>query len=267
MLRTGLYLIIVISLVTGAFATGKAAGTTADASMPRLSEEFYSCVKEAEWLEARRKLEMLTAAFKEHNWNEADLSVEGIHALADVLIAAKHALTRARPDEHEVQMRALQVRLAVDALEERKQPLWHHYYNVLDDDVKHLREQISAGSKDDLESAVRRLYAHYELIQPALYISRTPEAVKQANALLAFMDKQIRGVAVNREPLREAAAQWDELVYPLFYGTDEEVLAVSTAHESPLVLTSWLLATVIGTVLLYVAWRKARAENTIRRVG
>lgn len=233
-------------------------------SMMKLSEEFYTLTKEEKWLEARNTLWKLTSTFSQHNWEDMNVSVEGIHALSDALIQAKHALSKAELDPHEVRMHGIRVRLGVDALQNREQPLWHRYYNVLKQDIAQLKNSVPTGDKAEVQQAIDRLYAHYMLIQPALYVTRSPEVAEQVNALFVFMNKQIHDVTINRPQLQEAVRQWEQMLSPLFYGTDEEVLAVGHLPEYPIFLTTWLLAVLIGAVLTYVVWRKAQAEKIIR---
>lgn len=232
-------------------------------SMAEQSEQFFKYVKAEDWIEAREALWQLTAAFSEHNWEDSDVSVEGIHALSGTLIQAKQALTSAQLDTNKIQQEAIRVRLGIDALQNREQPLWHHYFNVLKKDLSHLREVLSSGNKTDIEQGVERLRAHYMMIEPALYVTRSAEVVEQVRSLFDFMDRQIHDVSVNRRQLQEAVDQWDQLLIPLFYGSDEEVLAVSATPFTPIMYTTWLLAILIGAVLTYVVWRKAQAPQRI----
>lgn len=234
------------------------------ASMATWAEEFHTLSKAEEWPEAREALWKLTTRFSQHNWADMDVSVEGIHALSEALIHAKDTLTRMQLDAHEVQMHAVRLRLGIDALQKREQPLWHRYYKVLKKDVSELQKSVATGDKVQVQQAIDRLHAHYQLIQPALYVSRAPQVVEEVNALFRFMNKQIHDVAINRQPLQEAAAQWERLLDPLFYGSDEEVLAASDVPEYPVVLVTWLLAIFIGTVLTYVVWKKFQAMHIIR---
>lgn len=233
-------------------------------SMVQLSEEFYTLTKTEDWTEARNTLWKLTNTFSRHNWKDADLSVEGLHALSDALIQAKRALTKANPDGHEILMHGIRVRLGFDALENREQPLWHRYYSTLKQDVAQLKDAVPTEEKTEIQQSLDRLYAHYHLIQPALYVSRTPEVIERVDALFTYMEEQIHGVTVNRQQLQQAVEQWEKLIPPLFYGTDAEVLAVGQLPEYPIHLTTWLLAVLIGGVLTYVVWRKAQGEQVIR---
>ena len=232
-------------------------------SLVKQSELFYTLSKAEEWIEAREALWQLTAAFSEYNWEDEDVSVEGIHALSGTLIQAKRALTRTQLDRDEIQHVAIRVRLGIDALQNREQPLWHHYFNVLKKDLSHLREVVMSGNKADIEKAVHRLHSHYKMIEPALYVARSAEVVEQVRSLFDFMGQQIHDVSVNRRQLLEAVEQWEQLLIPLFYGSDEEVLAVAAAPFTPIMYATWLLAALIGGVLTYVTWRKAQARQYI----
>lgn len=259
--KTGICLCLCVLFTLNAVPVSHAAASDSVESMAELSEEFYDLAKGEEWLEARNVLWKLTTAFSQHNWEDMNVSVEGIHALSEALIQAKQALAKVELDPHEVRMQTVKVRLGIDALQNRKQPLWHRYYSVLREDIAQLKEVVPTGEKADVQQAIDRLYAHYHLIQPALYVARSPEVVEQVNSLFGFMGNQLNDVTINREQLRKAVDQWERLLDPLFYGTDEEVLAVATVPEYPIVLTTWLLAILIGAVLTYVIWKKAQVEQ------
>lgn len=233
-------------------------------SMSRMSNDYLTLIQKGEWLEAREKLWQLTALFQQQNWRDLDVSVEGIHAISDVLIHGKRSLTRTHPDAHEVEMYAVQIRLSFDALEKREQPLWHNYYRVLKDDVQLLKQAAERGNKEDAVQAVKRLHAHFALIRPALYVSRTPEVIERVQSLITFTEAQAQRVEINRKPLKKAVETWEKLLEPLFFGADEEVLAVGNIPSPPVFVFTWLLAIAIGSVLAYVAWRKARAIYTYR---
>lgn len=255
---------VLISFLISVSVVPLASASDSVESMANLSEEFYTLTKEAKWLEARNTLWKLTSTFSQHNWEDMNISVEGIHALSDALIQAKQALSRAELDPHEVRMHGIRVRLGVDALQNREQLLWHRYYNVLKEDIAQLKRTVPTGAKADVQQATDRLYAHYMLIQPALYVARSPEVVEQVNALFTYMHNQIHDVTINRQQLQDAVGQWEQILNPLFYGTDNEVLAVAHLPEFPIFLATWLLAVLIGAVLTYVVWRKAQAEQIIR---
>lgn len=264
MVRTGLVVFISFFFLVNAVSPAMASDSVE--SMSQQAEKFYELTKEEQWLEAREALWQVTTTFSQFNWEDMDVSVEGIHALSESLIEARQSLTKIELDPHEVQMHAIRVRLGVDALHHREQPLWHHYYKVLKDDVDKLNSAVSSGDKKEVQQAVDRLYAHYQLIQPALYVDRTPEVVQQVNALFVYMDEQIHDVSVNRDQLQETVDRWGDMLVPLFYGSDEEVLAVAATPDVPIVYTTWFLAILIGAVLTYVAWRKAQAEQ-MKRYG
>lgn len=263
MMRVGMVLLMLM-LSLGSVAPVTSADDGVD-SMSAWAEEFHAKSLAEEWPEAREALWKLTAKFSQHNWADMDVSVEGIHALSEALVQAKDALTNTQLDAHVVQMHATRLRLGIDALQKRKQPLWHRYYDVLKKDVSELQKQVIAGDKTEVQQALDRLHAHYQLIQPTLYVSRAPQVVEELNALFHFMYKQIHDMAINRQPLQGAVTQWERLLDPLFYGSDEEVLAASDVPEYPVVLSTWLLAILVGTVLTYVIWKKSQAVHIIRR--
>lgn len=263
MFKTGLRLCIglVFFLSTMTFAVAMNDSTR---SMSKQAEQFYKLVKDEKLVESREALWQLTTTFSAFNWEDTNVSVEGIHALSETLIQAKQALTRAELNVHEVHMHAIRVRLAIDALQNREQPLWHQYYKVLKHDLTDLKTVIPKGDKHQIKQAVDRLNAHYNLIKPSLYVARTPEVLEQVSALFAFMDDQTKGVSVNREQLQTAAERWENLLDPLFYGSDQEALAAAAVPDYPIIYTTWFLAILIGSVLTYVIWKKARAEQTKR---
>ncbi|WP_054949639.1 sporulation protein YpjB [Numidum massiliense] len=247
------------SLTARSQAVVRAPATPGDLS--GMSRQVLTYAKKGDWLAARAELWNLSTAFSQYNWKDAAVSVEGIHALADTLVRARQALTKAAIEAEDVRLHAVRLRLAFDALERREQPLWHAYYDVLTRDAAHLRRVLPKGRKADIVAAVDRLHSHYTLIEPALYVARTPGVVQQVNALFAATETHIRDTGINREPLIQLADHWQKIWHPLFYGTDEEVMAVKVWSVSPLYPVAWLLAGLIGSVLAFVAWSKAQQQR------
>lgn len=214
-------------------------------------------VEKGNLLEARNELAKLARQFSTSNLADKNLSVEGIHALSEVIMDMERNLNRISPDEAKLRVAATRLRIAFDAVSHPHQPLWQQYYSVMKKHLMLIREAIKQQNQASIQEAIGQFYDDYQMIRPALVVSKSPSVVEKVDSLITFIRKQ-----KDPEQLEAGVIQLERMLQALFFGSEKEVLAVFSPLEgvSLQTLTMWVSG-FIAMVLGYVSWKKYRASH------
>jgi sporulation protein YpjB len=223
----------------------------------QLAGKIERKVESEQWLAAREDLGVLARRFSQADWLAENLSLEAVHNLSEVLMELEWGLNQVRPNRKELSQAAERMLLAFDALSHPNQPLWQRFYLPMKEEVVAAKQAIGRKDRQRASQAIEALHQKAQLVRPALIVAKSPFAVHKMDSLIAFMRKEKR-----LDRLAAALGQLEQLLYPLFYGTERDVMA--TVHRwkegEAISLTYWL-ALMIVTVLAYVAWLRYRAES------
>jgi sporulation protein YpjB len=210
-------------------------------------------VEKKNYIEARNELAKLAHNFSTANLANKNLSVAGIKALSDVILNLEGQLNRITPDEKQIYRSAVQLQIAFDAIFHPHQPLWKQYYSTLKKDIKAI--QIALGKKKELsviKEEVKQLYQDYQMVRPALIIVKSPYVIEKVDSLLTFIRQ-----AMEMEPIASGVQELETMLYPIFFGTEKDVIAVMDPFGS--ISFYFMVFSIIGfitLVLVYVAWNK-----------
>ncbi|MXQ52576.1 sporulation protein YpjB [Shimazuella alba] len=208
------------------------------------------------YVEARQKLEELADLFSHSNFAGKQLSVQAIQALSTTIIDLEGRLNRITPNPVELNFYAKRLLLAFDAVGHSYQPMWKTYYPVLKRQVDKMLADLKKNR--DIREEINILHNHYVILRPALIVAKSPITVQKVDSLFLFLDrnsdKNHQIVALN---------QLKRLLYPLFYGSEQDVLAVTNPYgKVPISTFLFIISVIIIGILTYVSWRK-RFQSTI----
>lgn len=257
-------------VVIGAFVLSSAAGNADRAeaeAWAKQAEEIHRLVKEKKWAEARKPLAELAAGFSRADFSDEEVSTEAIHALSECLLDLEGKLNQIRPEQDVLLTSAVRLRLAFDALSHPNQPLWQERYPEMVRNIRQLERAVQSGSREEVREAVDKLFGEYQLIRPALAVSKSPQTTAKVDSVIAFIRSRSDGAPLDRRELAEGVKRLEKMMEPLFYGTEEEVIALARWTHPPEVLPLLWVGGVIAAVLAYVGWRMYRAEQAAAKGG
>lgn len=218
-----------------------------------LAEQMLIYVEKGKYLEAREQLQQLSQQFAHSDLSKKHLKLEAIHILSEELIQMEQKLNQvviSKPEE--VRRNAIRLKLAFDAVSHQHQPLWKQYYPSFQKQVTRFQQAYQKQDSQAMKQAIQMMVSEYRLIRSALIISKNQETMTKLDSIIRFMEQQ-------KEPRlqNEGVQRWKEMIQPLFFGSDQDVVAAYRPYIGSGILwvISWL-AFWITLVFGYVGWRK-----------
>lgn len=235
----------------------------AQVSGPKEQEEWNALattiVKEVEagkYLVARERLEKLAHQFSQSNFANKNLSVQAIQSLSTTIIDLEERLNRITPNQSELDYYAKRLLIAFDVVDHSYQPLWKSYYPIMKKETEQVITDLR--KQKNVQEDLNTLQNTYVLIRPALVVVKSPTTVNKVDSLFLFLqhDQSITNKF-------SAVKQLNNLLYPLFYGSEQDVLAaINPTGKVPISIFLILLSIIIIGILGYVSWRKRIESST-----
>jgi sporulation protein YpjB len=214
---------------------------------------------------ARETLGRLSEGFSQSDLSELHLSVEAIESLSETLIEADRQLNRVVPEPTGLHRSTQRLWLAFDALSHPHEPLWHQYESILEKDIERMEKAVQQKKKDEIYRSYLSLAKSVREVEPALYVVHQPVTVQKIHSLMRFLDREVQSDPVRGPALQQGLAHLKKLLPPLFNGTKEEAAFAAVEPSPPIIPASLCLGGSIALILAYVAWRKYRVPQVIRR--
>lgn len=224
----------------------------------QLSDQVYQHTVSEEFTEAKEKLEQIGHWATKVEFS-AITSVEGMNAYIDTVVEAKSLFNSARLDVQQAIMATAKLRFATDALSHPNQPLWLNYYSVLKEDLKNLNQARSDNQLKTAQKHAEALHDHYNVIRPAILINRNSEIVEKMDSVMAFISKQVESELTFQSNM-DSGLEHLKLVIDELFLPEKNTLGPIDGVPVPVSLTIGI-ASVIVTVLSFVAWKKFHAEK------
>jgi sporulation protein YpjB len=213
-------------------------------------------VDSGRYLEARQQLEKLANQFSRSDFAQKKLSVQAIQALSTVIIDLEERLNRITPNPTELRFFAKRLLITFDAVDHSFQPLWKTYYAVLKKQSEKLMTDLR--KQRDVQDGLSTLQNDYLLIRPALIVVKSSITVQKVDSLFTLLARD-----KNVIHQLEAVKQLNNLLYPLFYGSEQDVLAaINPNGKVPISTFLFIMSIIIMGILSYVAWRKRGHATT-----
>ncbi|UQZ32384.1 sporulation protein [Paenibacillus sp. PK3_47] len=236
-------------------------GRTGAQQLEQAAETLYSYVLEGNVVKARAESEEISRIVVSSSF-EGLTSVEGINALSALIMDLKAVMAAAEISPEKWEAAAARLRLAANALNHPRQPMWLQYYKLIREDLNDMEQSAAAGKLAGWKEAVARLQSRYENIRPAIVISRKPEVVNAFDSWLSYA----AGIPSSSQPVERA-----KLLEIISYGQDAVRVMFGKERNEPVLSVplppqkygAWGImagAFIIGA-LVYAAYRKYRGEN------
>lgn len=219
----------------------------------KLANEVMKSVQEKNYSKARERLTVLSQEFSKSNLVDKQLTVPAIHMLSGVIMDVERNLNQIRPNHQKIHYSAYRMQIAFDAVSHPHQPMWHAYYDELKQDIEQMKREIRAKDQKGYEQRVNQFYEHYQLIRPALMVSKSETTVQKLDSLMTWIRKK-----KDWKEQERGIQQWEKLMDPLFYGSEKDVLAMVYQWDEEVVLLKvmiWISGLIVS-VLAYVSWRR-----------
>jgi sporulation protein YpjB len=266
-------LTLILLIVPAGIAVGSQAGKdgaapgTADKlkRFNQTSEELFRFASDGNFERALAALQLLEKQATGMSFAGVT-GLEGVQALFTSLIEAKRSLAALEPDRQEVLIDAARIRLAADALLRRPQPMWHQYYRVLRDDLDALAAANAEKRTEDVRAIYAQFKTHFDVIRPALLISRSPSQTEKFVSLTAAFDAAIRTSGVRFAQVEQLLPALGALVDETFEREHEDAFVPIPDSERPALVTL-VIGSVILTVLAYAGWLKYRSDPGYRTIS
>ncbi|MFC0214830.1 sporulation protein YpjB [Paenibacillus chartarius] len=234
--------------------------------MARSADDMYKLTVNGSYLEARSKLLDIGQQAARIRYDGVT-SIEGVQALTETLSEAQRSFNAVRPDPEEAKLRAAKVKLATDALTHKNEPMWLQYDKVLQENARAVEASIQAQDAKQLQASIAALKHHYQIIRPAVLISREPQINVNMESLLTFLTEQSQVKPLPMHNLERGADQLRDAMNRLFGHQDESAYVPVVDQRQPILWTV-VLGSVIGAILAFAAWQMfqdGRGEVSLKR--
>jgi sporulation protein YpjB len=219
----------------------------------KLATDIYEATNREDYITARKSLEELSKWVMQIDYSEVT-SVEGMGAFVDSVNEGREIFVAVRFDPQKALLSIAKIRFAADALIHPNQPLWLNYYSVLKEDITQLQDAKNRKHVNDAKEYTKRLKMHYELIRPAVLISRPVEMVDKMDSILKFIQKQVSSELTLQNNANSGIDHLKFALDELFF-KDKTTLGPLYAVSTPLSILMGI-ASIIVSVLSFVAWKK-----------
>ena len=243
---------------------GTAAATEAHRETMRrmidAADGAFESVKNKDLESARSYMAQLSVLSTKMNY-DGIATAEGMGALADTIVDAMRALNSLSPNERTVLRKVAGVRLAVDSLAHRQQPMWKEFRRGLEENLAALEAAAAKGDDPAASRALAQWRSSAELILPAIVIGKGGEAGNMLESMTAFLTSSVR--AADWKGLREGIPSVRSALADLFEERHRDAASplLPTAEPPQPALWSLVLGGFIVAALTYAGWKKYMAEK------
>lgn len=225
------------------------------------ADQMYQSINRGEVLEARNKLLAMSDQVTQIRFDGVT-SAEGLNAFTQLLTEAKRIYNSASFSPEQGKLAAARIRLAADALTHAHQPMWRQYGHMLEEQLNRMAEAVDRYNKTAAAAAFKELEQHYQMIRPALLISRQPDEVEKTDSLFMFLQNQLGAAELQSSQLATGIAELRRTFDQMFREKEETAYLPLAETQHPIVRILGIgLAIVL--VLSYVAWRMFGTEKSL----
>lgn len=224
-----------------------------------LAEQVLDLAQKNQFEASKKQLNQLSSYFLSLKTGEYLERLEQVQVLTQTIVQAEETLNKVSPNPEEIKYRLLKLRLVIDAVGHKRQPLWLNYYPTIVQTMDELSVSLQEENRDAFYHHINQLANHYEFIRPAMVISHDAQTVAKMDSKIKFlMDK--RSELWHDQNKRLAFIEGMEEDWKrIFYQVHEE-------QSMSFIYLMIGMGTLICSVLTYVAWRKYKGEKEVKKV-
>lgn len=225
----------------------------------QIAEEVFFLVQKNEFEASRKQLNQLSSYFLSLETGNYVDRVEQAQILIDAIIQAKESLNAVKLDPDQAHKKVLRMRLALDAVSHKKQPLWLNYYPTIVNTMDELMYAVKEKNRDAFYYHLNSLAEEYEFVRPSLVISHQLGITEKLDSQIKYIMNQRQNVWDNQERALNLLESLDKDWKVAFFQKNEQ-------SSQSFIFLMVGVGTLICSVLSYVAWRKYKGEKEIKKV-
>ena len=227
------------------------------ADLEQTAVRFYEMVEKNKPEQAKAELNVLNRLVPKQNF-DGITTVEGMEALTKAINEANRALNSVSYDSRKAMLTAAKVRLAVDALNRERRPMWMEFEHTFRNEVNQLEQALTAKDEEAFRKTLGETTAHYDMIRPALVISGKIVDTEAIDSLITVIG-QAAGETIDYVKMPQLIEHYSVLINQLFKSdTSTIVLPADGGQEF---FWTLVIGAIVITVLSYVAWRRFQYEQ------
>jgi len=233
--------------------------------MDEAAESAYQSANRGDLAEAKTRVAQLSVLSTKLSYDGLT-NVEGVEAVTGSIAGAMQALNSVSPEKGAIVAKVASVRLAVDALAHRQQPMWLEYRGPLEEALDRMASAVEAKDDPRASEALAAWRIRVAVVHPAIIVSRDASEAVKLDSITAFLTNGLR--SADWDGLAQAMPSLKSALVEVFAGEDRETVSplLPTAEPPHPIIWSFGLGSFIVAVLGYVAWRKYQAEQGVARV-
>lgn len=225
----------------------------------QLAEAALLFAKKQEFAASTKSINDLAAHFIRIEIGEYVDRIEQAQILLDSIVQAKNTLNPIEPNQEQVERKIWRLRLALDAVSHKKQPLWINYYPTLAKTISEVMYSIEHNERDRFYHLLNQLSAQFEMVRPAMIVSHPPGVVEKLDSQLSYLQTNKGELWQNKDQAMQMLKAIERQLKTAFFQK------VDNSLQSLLFIILGI-GTLICSVLSYVAWRKYKGERERKTV-
>lgn len=225
----------------------------------QLAEAALLFAKKQEFAASKKSINDLAAHFIRIEIGEYVDRIEQAQILLDSIVQAKNTLNPIEPNQEQVERKIWRLRLALDAVSHKKQPLWINYYPTLAKTINEVMYSLEHNKRDRFYHLLNQLSAQFEMVRPAMIVSHPPGVVEKLDSQLSYLQTNKGELWQNKDQAMQMMKAIERQLKTAFFQK------VDNSLQSLLFIILGI-GTLICSVLSYVAWRKYKGERERKTV-
>lgn len=227
--------------------------------LDKLAEELLTSTKKGNYDFAREKIQLLAQRFPNQTL-PMPIRIESLDALTETILVAKQLFMSPQASEEKLLWHATQVRIAIDALNHKNQPMWRDYQTPFFNQMQHMMKAAVEREADELRSQLDENYQLFLAIRPAMSVQISEKQMSRIGAAYGYILKELRSQSLDWIIVRDALRELNGVMQEVFLGEDKSANSNMLVTGSPFTLIVTMTA-LVTLVLTYVGWKKYLAEN------
>lgn len=225
----------------------------------QLAEAALLFAKKQEFAASTKSINDLAAHFIRIEIGQYVDRIEQAQILLDSIVQAKNTLNPIEPNQEQVERKIWRLRLALDAVSHKKQPLWINYYPTLAKTISEVMYSLEHNKRDRFYHLLNQLSAQFEMVRPAMIVSHPPGVVEKLDSQLSYLQTNKGELWQNKDQAMQMLKAIERQLKTAFFQK------VDNSLQSLLFIILGI-GTLICSVLSYVAWRKYKGERERKTV-
>ncbi|GAA0360436.1 sporulation protein YpjB [Bacillus horti] len=224
-----------------------------------LASEALTLVRKNDFAAAREQVTQLEEQLLNLELGDYVERLDQANLLTGLVVQAKYALNQVQPDPKNIERRAWQLRLTLDAVSHKQQPLWLNAYPSLSKAIEDLRQTIEQNQREAFYKKLNELENMYQLVRPALFVSHKQGVVEQLDSQVAFLTKNSSERWKNKDQTLNVLQSFEQQLKLAFFQRTNQL-------QSFIFLLIGFTS-IICAVLGYVGWRKYKGERDQKQLS